>query len=240
MQKSDWERFYTAELRSFVDEEYSNHTCFPPREKIFNALEMCSEYCRAGGNPGGAAGGDACGSAGSATAKAAAPTQVKCVILGQDPYHDDGQAMGLAFSVPSGVKLPPSLRNIYKEIGLELDRSTQNCDGNLTSWAMQGVLLLNSVLTVRAHAPGSHRGHGWEEFTDNVIRLLDEDVSPKVFMLWGSDAIKKQKLITNEKHLVLTAAHPSPLSAYRGFFGCGHFAKCNEYLVCNGVTPIEW
>lgn len=208
MQKSDWERFYTAELRSFVDEEYSNHTCFPPRDKIFNALEMCSE--------------------------------VKCVILGQDPYHDDGQAMGLAFSVPSGVKLPPSLRNIYKEIGLELDRSTQNCDGDLTSWAMQGVLLLNSVLTVRAHAPGSHRGHGWEEFTDNVIRLLDEDVSPKVFMLWGSDAIKKQKLITNEKHLVLTAAHPSPLSAYRGFFGCGHFAKCNEYLVCNGVTPIEW
>ena len=208
VQKSDWERFYTAELRSFVDEEYSNHTCFPPRDKIFNALEMCSE--------------------------------VKCVILGQDPYHDDGQAMGLAFSVPSGVKLPPSLRNIYKEIGLELDRSTQNCDGDLTSWAMQGVLLLNSVLTVRAHAPGSHRGHGWEEFTDNVIRLLDEDVSPKVFMLWGSDAIKKQKLITNEKHLVLTAAHPSPLSAYRGFFGCGHFAKCNEYLVCNGVTPIEW
>ena len=232
MQKSDWERFYTAELRSFVDEEYSNHTCFPPRDKIFNALEMCSEDCRASGNPGGAAG--------SATAKAAVPTQVKCVILGQDPYHDDGQAMGLAFSVPSGVRLPPSLRNIYKEIGLELDRSTQNCDGDLTSWAMQGVLLLNSVLTVRAHAPGSHRGHGWEEFTDNVIRLLDEDVSPKVFMLWGSDAIKKQKLITNEKHLVLTAAHPSPLSAYRGFFGCGHFAKCNEYLVCNGVTPIEW
>ena len=240
MQKSDWERFYTAELRSFVDEEYSNHTCFPPRDKIFNALEMCSEDCRASGNPGEAGGVDACGSAGSATAKAVSPTQVKCVILGQDPYHDDGQAMGLAFSVPSGVRLPPSLRNIYKEIGLELDRSTQNCDGDLTSWAMQGVLLLNSVLTVRAHAPGSHRGHGWEEFTDKVIRLLDEDVSPKVFMLWGSDAIKKQKLITNEKHLVLTAAHPSPLSAYRGFFGCGHFAKCNEYLVCNGVTPIEW
>ena len=222
MQRSDWEKFYTEELKQFVDDEYSRYTCFPPREKIFNALEMCF---------GGADGvGDGTGTAGI----------IKCVILGQDPYHDDGQAMGLAFSVPSDTKLPPSLRNIYKEIESELGRPTVNPGGDLTRWAQQGVLLLNAVLTVRAHEPGSHRGHGWEEFTDNVIRLLDEDDSPMVFMLWGSDAIKKQKIITNKRHLVLTAAHPSPLSAYRGFFGCGHFERCNEYLVCNGVTPIEW
>jgi uracil-DNA glycosylase len=165
--------------------------------------------------------------------------QVKVVIIGQDPYHGPGQAMGLCFSVPEGVEIPPSLKNIYKEISDDLD-----CDmpdhGNLTAWADQGVLLLNAVLTVRAGQAGSHQGMGWEKFTDAVIRALNTGRDHVVFMLWGRYAQEKGKIIDRDKHLVLTAPHPSPLAAYRGFFGCGHFSAANNYLGDHGRDPIDW
>ena len=164
---------------------------------------------------------------------------LKVVILGQDPYHGPGQAHGLSFSVPDGVALPPSLMNIYKEVSSDIGCRLP-ASGNLSRWAAQGVLLLNATLTVRARMAGSHQGHGWEIFTDNVIARISRSLSGVVFMLWGSYAIKKSVLIDAHRHLVLTAPHPSPLSAYRGFFGCRHFSKANAYLAASGKTPIAW
>ncbi len=200
---------YYAELKRRVEEEYKTAQVFPPYNKMFTAFGL-TPY-----------------------------EDVKCVILGQDPYHNDGQAMGLSFSVPVGEDIPPSLRNIYKELhnetGFEIPKS-----GDLTGWAKQGVLLLNAVLTVRAHCPASHASIGWESFTDSIITALNSRREPLVFMLWGNFARSKKKLITNPAHLVLEAAHPSPLSASRGFFGCGHFIKCNEFLKANGQGEIDW
>jgi len=164
---------------------------------------------------------------------------VKVVILGQDPYHGPGQAHGLCFSVPDGVSFPPSLVNIFKEISTDLDVPVPT-SGNLERWAKQGVFLLNTTLTVRAHNPLSHQNQGWERFTDVVIRKLSDEREHLVFMLWGSHAQSKERLIDTSKHLILKAVHPSPLSAFRGFFGCKVFSKCNAYLVENGVTPIVW
>lgn len=165
--------------------------------------------------------------------------KVKVVILGQDPYHNPGQAMGLSFSVPDGVALPPSLQNIYKEIasdiGLKMPRN-----GNLEKWAERGVLLLNAVLTVRANEPASHAKIGWMEFTDAVIRHISSEKEHVVFLLWGRFAQEKQGLIDETRHLVLKAAHPSPFSAEKGFFGCRHFSRTNEYLVSNGIDPVDW
>lgn len=200
---------YYSELMKFVDSEYSEGEVFPPREKIFRSLELTPI------------------------------DSVKCVILGQDPYHDVGQAHGLAFSVNPGVKIPPSLANIYKELHDELETYIPD-NGFLEKWAKQGVLLLNTVLTVRAHEANSHKGKGWEKFTDSVISEVNKLDHPVVFMLWGKPAQSKKKLLTNPKHLVLETVHPSPLSVYRGFWGCGHFAKCNEFLQANGETPIDW
>ena len=165
--------------------------------------------------------------------------EVKAVILGQDPYHGAGQAHGLCFSVKRGVEPPPSLKNIFKEIQDELGIAPPN-HGELTQWTKEGVLLLNTALTVRAGQANSHRGLGWETFTDRVIALLNERETPMVFLLWGANARQKQNLLTNPKHLVLSCAHPSPLSAYNGFFGCGHFKKCNAFLEQNGLMPINW
>lgn len=165
--------------------------------------------------------------------------KVKAVILGQDPYHGPGQAHGLSFSVREGVPAPPSLQNIYKEIENEYQITLQK-SGCLTGWAEQGVLLLNTALTVRARQANSHHGIGWEIFTDKIISLLNEREQPVVFLLWGSNAKAKKSLITNPRHLVLTAAHPSPFSASNGFFGCGHFIKTNEFLQANGMNPINW
>ncbi len=164
---------------------------------------------------------------------------VKVVILGQDPYHGEHQAHGLAFSVQHEVAMPPSLQNIFKEIHNELGTPLPR-DGNLTRWAVQGVLLLNNTLTVEAHRAGSHRGHGWETFTMHVVEMLAREREHLVFMLWGRDARSKANLIDDSQHLVLQAAHPSPLSAYNGFFGCGHFKKCNDYLRAHGESEIQW
>lgn len=167
------------------------------------------------------------------------PEAVRVVILGQDPYHEPGQAHGLCFSVRPGVETPPSLENIYKELQDDLGCRIPN-NGYLVKWARQGVLLLNTVLTVRAHRAGSHHGLGWEEFTDATIRVLNEQDRPMVFLLWGRPAAMKEALLTNPQHLVLKAPHPSPLSAYRGFFGCRHFSRCNEFLTAHGESPIDW
>lgn len=196
-------------LREFLKREYSSRTIYPSMFDIFNSM------------------------------KKTAFKDVKAVILGQDPYHEKGQAMGLSFSVPAGVEKPPSLVNIFKELhsetGMEIPAS-----GDLTGWANQGVLLLNAVLTVREHAANSHKGKGWEEFTDSVIKKISEGRENVVFLLWGGNARSKKPLIDGTKHLILECAHPSPLSAYNGFFGCGHFIKANEYLTKHGKTPIEW
>ena len=200
---------YYDDLMRFVEEEYEKGEVFPPKEKIFRSLELTPI------------------------------DSVKCVILGQDPYHDVGQAHGLAFSVNPGVKIPPSLQNIYKELHDELGTYIPD-NGFLEKWAKQGVLLLNTVLTVRAHEANSHKGKGWEKFTDSVISEVNKLDTPVVFMLWGKPAQSKKKLLNNPKHLVLETVHPSPLSVYRGFWGCGHFAKCNEFLEANDETPIDW
>lgn len=196
-------------LREFLKREYSSRTIYPSMFDIFNSM------------------------------KKTAFKDVKAVILGQDPYHEKGQAMGLSFSVPAGVEKPPSLVNIFKELhsetGMEIPAS-----GDLTGWANQGVLLLNAVLTVREHAANSHKGKGWEEFTDSIIKKISEGRENVVFLLWGGNARSKKPLIDGTKHLILECAHPSPLSAYNGFFGCGHFIKANEYLIKHGKTPIEW
>ena len=197
------------ELREFLKKEYSTHTIYPSMFDIFNSMKL-TEF-----------------------------SNVKVVIIGQDPYHNVGQAMGLSFSVPKGVDRPPSLVNIYKEInselGIEMGQS-----GDLTGWAKQGVLLLNSVLTVREHQANSHKGKGWEQFTDSIIKKISCLKDGVVFLLWGANARSKKTLIDQTKHLVLENVHPSPLSAYNGFFGCGHFIKTNEYLTKIGKTPIDW
>lgn len=164
---------------------------------------------------------------------------VKVVVIGQDPYHGPGQAHGLSFSVKPGTPFPPSLLNIFKEIQVDIGKPLPE-DGDLTRWADQGVFLLNATLTVRAHQAGSHQKRGWEKFTDEVIKVISDKRDNVVFLLWGAFAQKKSSLIDSKKHLVLTAPHPSPLSSYRGFFGCKHFSKANEYLVDNGLMPIEW
>lgn len=207
--EAQWNEPYFINLTNFVRKEYATKTIFPPAGKIFAAFNACPF------------------------------DKVKVVILGQDPYHDFGQANGLCFSVSDGIPMPPSLINIFKEIrddlGIEIPSS-----GNLERWAKQGVLLLNSTLTVEAHRAGSHQGKGWEEFTDEVIMRLANDRQGLVFMLWGSYAIKKGAFIDRNKHLVLTSPHPSPLSAYRGFFGNKHFSRANEYLIAHGESPIQW
>jgi uracil-DNA glycosylase len=165
--------------------------------------------------------------------------RTKVVILGQDPYHGPGQAHGLCFSVPDGIELPPSLQNIFREISQDLGKPAST-SGNLDRWASQGVLLLNATLTVQANRAGSHQNHGWEKFTDRVIRLLAEERENLVFMLWGSFAQKKGEFIDRNRHLVLTSPHPSPLSSYRGFFGNKHFSRTNQYLEMHGISPIKW
>ncbi len=197
---------YFEALTQFVKAEYAAGTCYPPAGQIFRAFDCCPF------------------------------SQVKVVILGQDPYHEPGQAEGLCFSVPDGQPYPPSLLNIYKEIAADLGRPAHP----LSSWPQQGVLLLNSTLTVRAHQAASHAGHGWEQFTDAAVRCLAEEREGLVFILWGSYAQKKGAFIDRSRHLVLQSAHPSPLSAYRGFFGNHHFTLANDYLQAHGQTPILW
>lgn len=207
--EDEFKKPYYLKLREFLKEEYSRYTVYPPMNDLFNALRY-ADY-----------------------------DDVKILIMGQDPYHGEGQAHGLSFSVRKGVALPPSLKNIYKEIKDDLGIEPSK-NGELTSWARQGVLLLNSVLTVRASLANSHRGKGWENLTDRVIELLNQREKPIVFMLWGANARQKKRLVTNPRHLVLEAAHPSPLSAFNGFFGCRHFSAANRFLVQNGQAPIDW
>jgi len=208
--QKEFDKDYFVKLTNFVREEYlSGKTIYPAAKNIFNAFNLCPL------------------------------DSVRVVIIGQDPYHEPGQAHGLCFSVESGVDLPPSLINIYKEIESDLGRKSIT-HGDLTSWAEQGVLLLNATLTVRAHAAASHAGHGWEEFTDSVIKTVAENRKNVVYMLWGSYAQKKAEFVDNKSNLVLKSAHPSPLSAYRGFFGNHHFSQANNYLVENGYKAIDW
>lgn len=206
---AEYKKPYYRELFQFVKEEYSKVVVYPPSEDIFNAMHLTPL------------------------------SKVKCVILGQDPYHEPGQAHGLCFSVKPDIKIPPSLENIYKELHDDIGFKIPN-HGYLEEWAKQGVLLLNTVLTVQAHRAFSHRGKGWEQFTDAIIRTVNEIDRPVVFLLWGKPAQEKKALLNNPKHLILEAPHPSPLSAYRGFFGCRHFSKANEFLVRNGETPVDW
>lgn len=205
----EFEKPYFEKLTDFVREEYHQRQIFPPAGLIFNAFNLCPF------------------------------DKVKVVILGQDPYHGDGQANGLCFSVNDGIPLPPSLVNIYKEIESDLGKKMP-ASGNLERWARQGVLMLNATLTVQAHAAGSHQNRGWETFTDEVIKRLATEREHLVFILWGSYAQKKGAFIDRKKHLVLTSAHPSPLSAYRGFFGNHHFNLTNQYLRQHGETEIDW
>lgn len=201
---------YFSQLTDFVRHEYATTTCYPPGRLIFNAFNLCPF------------------------------NSVKVVIIGQDPYHEAGQAMGLSFSVPDGVAMPPSLQNIFKEIQGDLGIGVPQ-SGNLTRWAEQGVLLLNATLTVRAHQAGSHQRHGWERFTDAAISRLSEGRDHLVFILWGGYARSKASLIDRSRHLVLESVHPSPLSANRGgWFGNHHFSRCNEYLAGHGMGPINW
>ena len=196
-------------IREFLKDEYSHHVCYPSMYDIFNALKYTDYYA------------------------------VKAVIIGQDPYHEEGQAHGLSFSVKKGVDIPPSLVNIYKELKSDLGISPAP-HGCLESWAKQGVLLLNSVLTVRAHLANSHKNCGWQIFTDDIIKKLNERDTPIVFILWGANARSKKQYITNPIHYVIERAHPSPLSAYNGFFGSKPFSRTNEFLEKNGIAPIEW
>lgn len=207
---SEFSAPYMHRLRQFlIDEKENNKSIFPKGSEYFRALDLTPL------------------------------PNVRVVILGQDPYHGDGQAHGLSFSVRRGVKIPPSLVNIYKELQRDLDIPPAS-HGFLEHWARQGVLLLNSVLTVERSLAASHQGRGWEQFTDAVIRVVNAQSHPVVFMLWGSYAQKKAAFVDTNKHLVLTAPHPSPLSAHRGFIGCGHFSKANEFLIKNGRQPIDW
>ena len=200
---------YYKQLRDFLKQEYFTKEIYPDMNNIFNAMKHAS-YC-----------------------------DIKAVILGQDPYHEPGQAHGLCFSVQKGCPIPPSLQNIYKELNADLGIPPAP-HGELYKWADNGVLLLNTVLTVRRGQANSHKGKGWEIFTDDVIKKLNEREKPMVFLLWGANARSKKQFITNPNHLVLEAAHPSPLSAYNGFFGCRHFSKCNAFLEAHGIEPVDW
>lgn len=205
----EFDKPYYLELRSFLKNEYFSREIYPNMNNIFNAMKH-TPY-----------------------------NSVKAVIIGQDPYHEPGQAHGLCFSVQKGCQIPPSLQNIYKEIYTDLGIPPA-AHGELYKWADNGVLLLNNVLTVRRGQANSHKGKGWEIFTDDVIKKLNEREKPMVFLLWGANARTKKQLITNRDHLILEAAHPSPLSAYNGFFGCRHFSKCNDFLSQNGIEPVDW
>ena len=206
----EFKKTYYKELFAFVKEEYSSTTVFPPADDIFIAFHFTPL------------------------------SKVKVLLLGQDPYHNVNQAHGLSFSVlPNQPKLPPSLQNIYKELHNDIGCYIPN-NGYLKKWADQGVLLLNTVLTVRAHQPNSHQGHGWEQFTDAVIQAVNAQDRPIVYLLWGKPAQKKASMLTNPKHLILKAAHPSPLSANNGFFGCKHFSQANAFLESNGIEPVDW
>lgn len=205
----EFDKPYFELLTNFVRNAYRTTQCFPPAGQIFRAFDLCPF------------------------------NRVRVVIIGQDPYHDFNQAHGLCFSVQDGVRVPPSLENIYKELNRDLGKPIPT-SGNLTHWAEQGVLLLNATLTVEAHCAGSHQGKGWEELTDAAIQALNNQRENVVFMLWGSYAQRKGQFIDRRRHLVLTAVHPSPLSAYRGFIGCGHFSQANAYLQQHGQTPINW
>ena len=207
--QEEFKKPYYKELYQFVQKEYSTAVVYPPADDIFNALHLTPLK------------------------------DVKVVILGQDPYHNDGQANGLCFSVREDIDIPPSLVNIYKELHSDLGCYIPD-NGCLEKWAKQGVFLLNTVLTVRAHQAFSHRGIGWEQFTDAVIQTLNDQDRPIVYLLWGRPAQMKKAMLNNPKQLVLTAAHPSPLSASRGFFGCRHFSQTNEFLEKNGLAPIDW
>lgn len=207
--KGEGDKEYFPKLWTSVMQEYASTTCFPPKEKIFRALDLCPY------------------------------DKVKVVILGQDPYHDYGQANGLCFSVEKGTKLPPSLVNIFKALQYDLGIKPDS-NGDLTGWAKQGVLLLNSYLSVRKGQPLSHSQYGWDVFTDRIIQLLNAHDTPIVFMLWGGYAKSKARLIDDKKHLVLKAVHPSPLSFYHGFLECKHFSKANDFLALHGLQPINW
>ena len=207
--KGEFEKEYYINLRNFLKKEYSEYNIFPDMQDIFNSLKYTSY------------------------------SDVKAVIIGQDPYHGIGQAHGLCFSVKEGIPLPPSLQNIFKELYNDTG-ITPPRNGTLTKWAGEGVLLMNAVLTVREGQPNSHKGMGWETFTDTVISRLNERERPMVFILWGANARSKKNLITNKNHLILESVHPSPLSAYNGFFGCRHFSKTNEFLKDNGIGEINW
>jgi uracil-DNA glycosylase len=207
--KEEFAKPYYQKLRVFLMEEYAHHTVYPNMYDLFSALKVTSYEA------------------------------VKVVILGQDPYHGEGQAHGMAFSVKPGVPVPPSLQNMYQELHATLGCKIPN-NGYLLKWARQGVFLLNTVLTVRRGQPQSHQGKGWETFTDHVISLLNQRTDPVIFLLWGAPAKKKAALITAPQHKILTAAHPSPLSAYNGFFGCDHFRKANQYLKAMQKTPIDF
>ena len=206
---SEFRKGYYSQLYNFVKDEYSKTVVYPPAEDIFNAFHFTPLK------------------------------DVKVLLLGQDPYHNEHQAHGLSFSVQPGQDIPPSLVNIYKELHDDLGCYIPN-NGYLKKWADQGVLLLNTVLTVRAHQANSHQGHGWEQFTDAVIQAVNAQDRPIVYMLWGAPARRKKAMLTTPKHLILEAPHPSPLSAYRGFFGCKHFSKANEFLKASGLEPIDW
>lgn len=206
--KDEFEKPYFKELQEFLKKEYSAHKVYPAPENVFNALNYCKYE------------------------------DIKVVIIGQDPYHQPGQAHGLCFSVLEGTKYPPSLENIFKEIK---DDTGEVCtSGNLARWAKQGVLLLNTVLTVRDSQPNSHKNKGWETFTTEIIKKVNEKSEPVIFLLWGANARAFESLIDTSKHIVLKCAHPSPLSAYNGFFGCKHFSKVNEILISQNRTPIKW
>lgn len=205
----EFDKPYFEILTSFVRRAYSTATCYPPAKLIFHAFDACPF------------------------------DKVRVVILGQDPYHEPGQAEGWAFSVPDGVRVPPSLENIYKELNRDLGKPVP-ATGHLASWVEQGVLLLNATLTVQAHCAGSHQNKGWEELTDAAIMALNDQREHLVFMLWGSYAQRKGRFINRRKHLVLEAPHPSPLSAYRGFIGCGHFSAANNYLLQHHLPPVQW
>lgn len=208
--EQEFSKEYFLKLNSFVQEERRRYTVYPPHEDVFSWTKSCEV------------------------------NKVKVVILGQDPYHNPGQAHGLAFSVPKGVAIPMSLLNMYKELANDIPGFQQPSHGNLTGWAQQGVLLLNACLTVRMNTPNSHKDRGWENLTDAVIRHLNKQCSNLVFLLWGAYAQKKGSIIDRKKHQVLQCAHPSPLSASRGFFGCHHFSKANEYLTKHRKQPIDW
>ncbi len=208
--KTEFSKSYYKELYQFVLNEYNTHVVYPPSEDIFNAFHLTPL------------------------------SEVKVLILGQDPYHNEHQAHGLCFSVlPDQPEIPPSLQNIYKELQEDLGCYIPN-NGYLEKWAKQGVLMLNTVLTVRAHQANSHQGKGWEQFTDAIISAVNAQDRPIVYLLWGRPAQSKISMLTNPKHLILKAPHPSPLSAYRGFFGCKHFSQTNDFLQKNGIAPIDW